>query len=137
MRKVIILLVAVSLTGCMMGPNYKRPGVDVPQTWRFEDKEAKDVANTAWWEQFNDPVLNELIQSGLKENKDLRIAAARIEQFVGQMQTTRAPLFPQIGAGGFAGRQRVSETIGPAFLENVRTSQPTFNDFEIFLNASW
>jgi multidrug efflux system outer membrane protein len=121
----------------MMGPNYKRPSVDVPQTWRFEDKEAKDVANTAWWEQFNDPVLNELIQDALKENKDLKIAAARIEQFVGQMETTRAPLFPQIGAGGFAGRQRVSETTGPTFLQDSRAAQPTFNDFQIFLNASW
>jgi multidrug efflux system outer membrane protein len=136
-NKIIILLVAVSLTGCMMGPDYKRPSVDVPQTWRFEDKEAKDVANTAWWEQFNDPVLNELIQDALKENKDLKIAAARIEQFVGRMETTRAPLFPQIGAGGFAGRQRTSEVYGATQLENVRGAHPTFNDFQIFLNASW
>ena len=93
-NKAIILLVAVVLTGCMIGPNYKRPSVDVPQSWRFEDKEAKDVANTTWWEQFNDPVLNDLIQDALKENKDLKVAAARIEQFVGQMETTRAPLFP-------------------------------------------
>jgi outer membrane protein, multidrug efflux system len=135
--KAIILLAAVALTGCMMGPNYKRPNVDVPQTWRFEDKEAKDVANTTWWEQFNDPVLNDLIQDALKENKDLKVAAARIEQFVGQMETTRAPLFPQIGAGGFAGRQRVSEVYGATQLENVRTAHPTFNDFQIFLNASW
>ena len=61
----------------------------------------------------------------------------RIEQFVGQMETTRAPLFPQIGAGGFAGRQRVSEVYGATQLENVRTAHPTFNDFQIFLNASW
>ncbi len=137
-NKAIILLVAVALTGCMVGPNYKRPSVDVPQGWRFEDKEAKDVANTAWWEQFNDPVLNELIEIALRENKDLKIAAARIEQFVGQLQTTRAPLFPQIGAGGVAGRQRVSEVTGPTPLENTRVANhPTFNDFEIFLNASW
>ena len=61
------------------------------------------VANTAWWEQFDDPVLNELIQIALQENKDLKIAAARIEQFVGQYVTTRAALFPQIGAGASGG----------------------------------
>jgi outer membrane protein, multidrug efflux system len=138
MRKIIFLLSFISfVSGCMVGPNYQRPSVDIPQTWRFEDKEAKDVANTAWWEQFNDPVLNDLIQAALKENKDLKIAAARIEQFVGRMETVRAPLFPQIGAGGIAGRQRVSEVYGSTQLENVRTANPTFNDFQIFLNASW
>jgi outer membrane protein, multidrug efflux system len=138
MRKIILLLSFLVLaSGCMVGPNYQRPPVETPQAWRFEDKEAKDVANTAWWEQFNDPVLNDLIQTALKENKDLMIAAARIGQFVGQMETTRAPLFPQIGAGGFAGRQRTSEVYGATQLENVRTAHPTFNDFEIFLNASW
>jgi outer membrane protein, multidrug efflux system len=44
------------------GPNYQRPAVDIPQSFRFEDKEAKDLANTAWWQQFEDPVLNDLIQ---------------------------------------------------------------------------
>ena len=83
MRKILlILLAAFSLFGCMMGPNYQRPAVDTPQTWRFEDKEAKDVANTAWWEQFNDPVLNDLIQTALRENKDIKIAAARVEEFI-------------------------------------------------------
>jgi outer membrane protein, multidrug efflux system len=137
MKKAIVLLVAVVLTGCMVGPNYQRPSVDIPQTWRFEDKEAKEVANTAWWEQFNDPALNELIEIALKENKDLKIAAARIEQFVGQLQTTRAPLFPQIGAGGSAGRQRVSELTGASPLEGVSSASPTFNTYQVFLNASW
>ena len=100
MRKILlILLAAFSLFGCMMGPNYQRPEVDTPQTWRFEEKEAKDVANTAWWEQFNDPVLNDLIQTALRENKDIKIAAARVEEFIGRYGTTRAALFPQVGVG--------------------------------------
>ncbi len=81
MRKIIAsLFFALLVFGCMMGPNYQRPQVDTPQSWRFEDKEAKDVANTAWWEQFNDPVLNDLIQTALRENKDVKIAAARVER---------------------------------------------------------
>ena len=104
MKKAIILLVVVLLlAGCAVGPDYKRPAVDVPQNWRFEDKEAKNVANTAWWQQFDDPVLNELIQIALQENKDVKIAAARIGQFVGRYVTTRAALFPQIGAGASGG----------------------------------
>jgi multidrug efflux system outer membrane protein len=120
----------------MVGPNYQRPQVDTPQSWRFEDKEAKDVANTAWWEQFKDPVLNELIQVALQENKDVKIAAARVEQYIGQYATTRAALFPQVGAGASAGRQRVSQTTGPISLKESQ-GEPTFNDYQVFLNASW
>ena len=96
MNKVIILLV-VLFAGCAVGPDYKRPGVDIPQNWRFENKEAKEVANTAWWQRFDDSVLNQLIQIALQENKDLKAAVARIGQFVGQYITTRASLFPQLG----------------------------------------
>jgi len=139
MRRGVLLTlftVTVLLSGCMMGPNYQRPEVDTPQTWRFEDKEAKDVANTAWWEQFGDPVLNELIQTALKENKDVKIAAARVEEFVGRYGFTRAALFPQIGAGGGYGRQRVSELTGPSPLEDTG-AHPTFNSSQLLLNASW
>jgi multidrug efflux system outer membrane protein len=124
----------------MMGPNYKRPEVDTPQTWRFEDEKAKDVANTAWWEQFNDPALNDLINTALKENKDIKIAAARVEEFIGRYGTTRAALFPQIGAGAAYGRQRVSELTGPSPLADVpgpNQPNPTFNSSELFLNAVW
>ncbi len=131
-----LFIVTVALFGCMMGPNYKRPEVESPQIWRFEDKEAKDVANTAWWDQFNDPVLNDLILTALKENKDVKIAAAKVEQFIGQYGTTRAALFPQINAGAEYGRERVSELTGTTPLENVGAS-PTFNSSQLFLNASW
>ena len=70
-RAAAACLVAIGLGGCMLGPNYKRPEVQAPQTFRFADAEAKDFANTAWWEQFNDPVLNELIRTALAENKDV------------------------------------------------------------------
>ena len=101
MRKIIICsLLAIVLSGCMMGPDYRRPAVETPASWRFEEKEAREIGNTAWWEQFNDPVLNGLIQTALKENKDVMIATARIEEFVGRYGITRAALFPQAGAGG-------------------------------------
>ena len=134
MKKTIILLVIVLLLpGCAVGPDYKRPAVDVPQHFRFEEKEAKDLANTAWWQQFNDPVLNDMIQIALQENKDVKVAVARIEQFVGQYVSTRAALFPQIGAGASGGMRR--------FPEGGATALPSGknpNDYwEIFLNGNW
>ena len=89
----------------MVGPNYQRPAVETPVAWRFEEREAREVANTAWWEQFDDPVLNELIQVSLRENKDLKIAAARVEEFMGRYGTTRASLFPQVGTGDSVGKK--------------------------------
>ncbi len=136
-KAVIFCFVAVALAGCMVGPDYQRPTLDMPNSWRFEDAGVKDAANTAWWGQFDDPVLNELIQIALQENKDVKIAAARVEQFMGQYGTTRAALFPQVGATASASRQRASQVTGPTPLEKFGNVDPTFNNYEIYLNAAW
>ena len=132
---ILTLNLLILVTGCMVGPNYQRPAIDTPQSWRFEDKEAMDVANTAWWEQFKDPVLDDLIKTAIQENKDLKIAAVRVEQFAGLYGTTRAALFPQVGAGASVSRQRTSELTGPLPLDGQ--ANPNFSNYEIFLNASW
>ena len=72
-------------------------------------KRGTSVANTAWWEQFNDPVLNDLIGTALIENKDLMIATARVEEFMGRYIQARAPLFPQASVGATVGGERLSE----------------------------
>jgi multidrug efflux system outer membrane protein len=135
MRKVFIsFLFTLILSGCAVGPNYQRPSVETPPSWRFEEKEAKEVANTAWWEQFEDPVLNELIQIALKENKDLKIAAVRVEEFMGRYFTARAALFPQLVGGASAGRSRSTEK-GPApFSSAVENPADTY---QVFLHADW
>ena len=76
MRRLLTLILSVSflLPGCMVGPNYEQPMVESPGAWQITPKEAADTANTAWWEQFQDPVLNGLINTALLENKDVRIA---------------------------------------------------------------
>ena len=74
-----------SLAGCTVGPDYVRPKIDAPAAWRIDYPQAADVANTRWWEQFGDPVLNELIETALRENRDLVIAAARVDQFIGAL----------------------------------------------------
>jgi multidrug efflux system outer membrane protein len=119
----------------MLGPNYQRPEVDSPKTWRFEDREAKDLANTAWWEQFNDPVLNELIQIALRENKDLLIAAARVEEYMGRYGVTRSALFPQVGAGATGGRQRASQVDGASQLPDSLNT--TLDFYQAAISATW
>jgi len=135
MRRMLILCTIVTcVAGCMVGPDYKRPAVDIPQNFRFEDQKTKNVANTVWWEQFNDPVLNELIQIALKENKDLKVAVARIGQFVGRYVTTRAALFPQIGASASGGMQRVTEKGFTPLPSSVSNPNDVWG---VFLNGNW
>jgi multidrug efflux system outer membrane protein len=132
-NQVLTCVLLALLAGCAVGPDYQRPPVEVPAGWRFEEAQARELANTAWWEQFNDPVLNELVQIALEENKDLRIATARIEEFMGRYVTTRGELFPQVGAGATAARQRVSQD-GVSPIPSVRA---TYDSYDVFLNGSW
>ena len=136
MRNLCVLLAAaVALSGCfLVGPNYRRPPIDTPGSWRFGETEVRDTANTMWWREFHDPVLDELVEAALKENKDIRIAAARIEEFLGRLRTTRAGLFPQVGAGAVAQRIDVTRYTNPAWPPG--TENP-YNDLRPYVNVSW
>jgi len=118
----------------MIGPNYFRPKIDTPVAWRFEVKETRDLTNTAWWEQFNDPVLNELIQTALQENKDLRIATARVDEFIGRFGTTRSNLFPQMGADARALRERVTEK---GYAPLSPSIDPIHRGYQGIISAGW
>ncbi|MDH5331715.1 MAG: efflux transporter outer membrane subunit [Aquincola sp.] len=128
------LLLAAALAGCTVGPDYERPTVDSPTGWRIEYLQSADVANTLWWRQFDDPVLDELIEQALRDNPDLRIAAARIDQFIGQLRATRSQFYPQIGYGADASRNRTSEVGVPALPPG---GDPYYSLYNGALSASW
>lgn len=133
MRKPIAAaLIALLAGGCMVGPDYVRPPVDAPAAWRLEEKDVRDLANTAWWEQFGDPVLNDLVATALRENKDLMIASARVDEFAGRYGFVRAELFPQVGAGYDVSRQRVNSSV-----ISGSGGESTFNSYSAALNAGW
>jgi multidrug efflux system outer membrane protein len=119
----------------MVGPDYERPATDAPAAYRYADKEANDLSNTRWWEQFKDPVLNELIRSALAENKDIKIAAARVEEFQGRYGVVRSQLFPQVGLGVQGTRNRAPRDNGPVPLDS--SIDPIFNNYQANLSASW
>jgi len=132
--RALAALVAIALAGCTVGPDYVRPAVDAPASWRIDYPKAADVANTKWWEQFRDPVLDELIETSLRENRDIRIAAARVEQFIGALDSTRSQLFPQIGYSGDASRARASRVGQPPLPAGA---DPYFSLYQASLGASW
>ena len=90
------------LAGCMVGPNYHRPAVQTPATFRdLSEKQQVSAQETSyadlpWWQVFQDPQLQELIRTALKQNYDLQIATERINQARAQVQVTRSSLFPQV-----------------------------------------
>ncbi len=64
--RLLMALTAAAIVGCTVGPDYERPELDMPETWRFDYAEAAAAINTRWWEYFDDPVLTELIETALR-----------------------------------------------------------------------
>jgi multidrug efflux system outer membrane protein len=80
-RIISSLVVAALLSGCAIGPDYKRPAVARPETFRGQaTAEAASLADVPWWEAFQDPILKGLIHDALGSNYDVRIAAARVQE---------------------------------------------------------
>ncbi len=119
MRRLAVLVLALPLAGCMMGPNYRRPEVEMPPAYRYEVADARDTANAAWWTQFNDPVLDGLIDEALARNLNVRIAAANVEKAAAVLTQTRASLYPQASYGATASGQRQSEKVGAVYANDA------------------
>ena len=126
-------MLGLAVSGCVVGPDYSRPPVDAPAAFRFEPKDVAETANTEWWKQFGDPVLDQLIATALANNLNVKVAAANVEQAAGVFTQTRSGLFPQIGYGGTAERLRTTDAgATPAGLvANPQTA------YQAILTASW
>ena len=135
MRKMAFFaLAALFLASCTVGPDYLKPSPDTPPAWRLEYEAAAGLADLAWWEGFGDPALNSLIREALKENKDLKIAAARVDQFLGSLDTTRSQFFPQISGTASFSRQKDTETGPTPFPSGVSS---IYNNNQAYLSVSW
>ena len=80
---VVALMGAALLSACAVGPDYKRPNLDVPKSLSTKSPNAnasvEAVQWLSWWKSFNDPVLNQLLEEALANNQDLQVAIARID----------------------------------------------------------
>jgi outer membrane protein, multidrug efflux system len=126
----VALLLAVPLSACMVGPDYLRPEVEVPAAWRLEAAEAGEISNIVWWDQFQDPVLSDLVRTALANNKDLEIATANVDQAFAQYGIARSAQFPQLNANASAARERSSAT-------TVLRGGQIFSDYGVNLSASF
>ncbi len=112
MRKTsTVVLLSLLLTGCSVGPKYKRPPLQPPTDFYAEQQRAaSSMADLAWWDLFKDPVLQGLIRVALQNNYDLQVAVARVEQERALAGVARSQYYPQLGYGGSISGQQAPLT---------------------------
>jgi len=134
------IAVAALTAGCAVGPDYHRPSAEVPSAWQPEapwhEAAPGDTALKGnWWESFQDPVLNPLVEKALVSNQNLRVAAARLQQAQDQLTIARSALFPAVGLSATASRSKdsanrphaVSSEPNQSILQNDYLLGPSVN----------
>jgi multidrug efflux system outer membrane protein len=123
----MLLSLGLLLSACAIGPRYRPPAIESPPAFRGDEMPESNasVADLAWWDVFQDPVLKQLIEESLANNYDLRATAARVEQARYAVGVTRADAIPQIGYQGSAQRGR------QFFLNSNETGNVFFGAFQM------
>jgi NodT family efflux transporter outer membrane factor (OMF) lipoprotein len=104
---------ALLSASCAVGPDYHKPAAEVPPAWQPEPPWHEAEPNDAglkgrWWELFQDPELNPLVERALANNQNLRVAAARLEQAQDQVTVAQSAYYPQVGLTASADRTKTS-----------------------------
>jgi NodT family efflux transporter outer membrane factor (OMF) lipoprotein len=136
-----VLAAVAAVSGCAVGPDYKRPAADLPVAWKLEQPWRTGApADTAdkgpWWEAFGDPQLDALEQRAMADSPTLAIAAARLAQARATVTATSAGLFPSLGLTTRDQRLRTSAN-RPLASYTTPNSSTVQNDFNLGLGASY
>jgi len=136
MRSVVAIAACATalLAACTLGPDYRRPAIDTPGAYRFEPASVADTADTKWWEQYGDPVLDALIAEALANNRNLEVAAANVAQAAAIVTQTRASALPQVGYSASAQQVKIPDTGLIAIIPRFPNPQTTY---EALLSVSW
>src|SRR5262249_19644299 len=140
-RAALLAFVAlVAAAGCSVGPDYVRPQVETPGTYKeLTDGEWKPaqpgdaLGRGPWWEVFGDPTLNSLEAKVSISNQNVHVAEAQYRQARTLVQAARAQFFPTVTVGAGYTRARRSETLASSF----GSQQGAFNDFILPIDVSW
>ena len=133
MRRFVLLAL---LAGCTtVGPDYKRPAVELPSDYPTEIQSEGQIP-ADWWKLYRDPLLDELIASARSRNADIRLAAARVQEAEALAREAGAARFPEVGGSFGATRSRVStRTVPPpqaaAPLERSQHQLAASTSFEL------
>ncbi|MCF6307669.1 MAG: efflux transporter outer membrane subunit [Flavobacteriaceae bacterium] len=124
---ILLLLCVILVQSCKVGPNYLQPEVENNDSFRFSKSKTDSIINLKWWEIFDDPVLDTLIVTALLENKNLLIAASRIEQARANVGFTKADMGPKVGITAGAGRSDILGSLHFEQSSNAFTTSAVVN----------
>lgn len=113
---------ALILAGCTIGPDYERPKVDIPDTFRDGKPNSSPSINSTWWNEFKDPNLDQHIELALSNNFDLLSADASVESMLGKFDTAKSYLYPQFNANGSLTRTGVENATSYKLLDGVTST---------------
>ena len=130
MRRLALPVLSLVLISCAMGPDYTRPGVSTPESFRMAEKEGESIANLPWWKLLRDAELQKLVRIALNENKDLKQAVASVEEFQARLFIARTDFAPQASATGNA------PSFGRLTIVNI-PGFPTPSSYYVQGNLSW
>lgn len=128
-RAAAALLATVLASGCAVGPKYRRPALPTTDSFRDAAADPASVADLPWFELFRDEALGRLVRESLAANRDLGLAAARVEQSRGLAAVARSELFPRIGYEGDVARGRGTSLGSPNFGRDTANSVLGVLDF--------
>ena len=139
-RKALTVSLALLLGGCMVGPDYQRPQVSVPATykelpgWEVASPTAADAPKGDWWVVFHDPLLDRLEPMISVSNQTVRQSYANYQEALAEVQVAHSALFPTIGISGSATRQRSAAS---NFGNGTTASRGVNNSGSLEGNVSW
>ena len=128
--KLALVLAGLSLTGCqLMGLDYLRPKQALPETYQepAPSVSAAAAVSNQWWLVYQDPALNDLVESAVSNNADIKLAVARIEEADAYLREIGAALFPQVNLDSSASRYRVTETGAVPMMNGISPNRSNFN----------
>ncbi len=129
MRGVTLIAVSMLLISCAMGPDYSRPDIPTSDSFRMaeEQKDLSSLANVPWWELYKDEELQRLIRVALEGNKDIKRAAATVDEFAARLLVAKTDFAPQMSATIYA----------PSFGNSKNVAFPGFpNPFNYYGQGS-
>ncbi|WP_256261292.1 efflux transporter outer membrane subunit [Pseudomonas gingeri] len=137
----LVLLLSLSISGCMVGPDYQKPPIELPQTfkegaqWQRAAANPQGALDSQWWLDYHDPVLNDLMVRAAKANQSIVSAEAAYRLAQAQVASSRAGLWPTVTAG-LSGSRGVGKS-GSSGTTSSASGGSVEQSVSATLGASW